>query len=258
MNATSPVSKGNQFLHSLKSEWTKMASVRRTWVWIVLFLGSVVGPVTLMTMFNPRNTVEYTWPDLIMGSGIFMLLAVVFGASSTAQEFNSKMNAHAFLTQKGRWHWLSARFLILGVLMVALWYAGIGIAWLIATVWPGASFVGGSFTGIWANGVAMPVYALIGAGVAALTRSRVAGLTLPLVWMLVIENILFGFRSRYEWVDFLYRWSPGHSVQDITLLEQGMPFDDSVTVSHALTVLAVWAVIAVAVGLIANQKRDVN
>ncbi|MBC2682115.1 hypothetical protein GSS87_06865 [Corynebacterium sp. 4HC-13] len=258
MKGTSPVGSGSQFLRSLKSEWVKNVTVRRTWVWCVLFLGSLFGPVTLMALFKSGDTVTFQWPDIATGASIFLLLSVVYGASSTAQEINSKMNAHAFLTQKGRWQWLTARYVLLVVMLLVLWGGGVAIAWLIASVAPGTEFVGGSFTAMWANAIAMPVYALIGAGVAALTRNRVAGLTLPLVWILVIENILLAFQSKYTWVEFLYHWSPGHVVNDITLSEQGLMPGGSVSIGHSLTVLALWLIVSVVIGLVSNQKRDIQ
>ena len=257
-NTTMTVSKGNQFARSFTSELRKMLSLRSTIVWAILFTGCLYGFMVLYGLFSPDGVLEAGWGELTTGSMIFMLLSAVFGASTTASEFNNKMNAHAFLTQKGRWQWLTARLLVVVLFLEIMWFVGIGLAWIIVSVWPNSVWTGGSFTAVWASAIGMPVYALIGAGVAALTRSRVAGLTLPLVWMLVIENILYGFREKYEFAKFLYHWSPGHVVQDITMREVGMEIPGSVSLEHGLVVFAIWTVVAVVAGLMANQKRDVN
>ncbi|QFQ02968.1 ABC-2 family transporter protein [Corynebacterium urogenitale] len=258
-NATTmTVTKGNQLINSFKSEVRKVLTLRSTIVWAILFTGSLYGFMVLKGVFSSAGEMTSTWADLATGSMVFMLLATVWGASTTAGEFNNKMNAHAFLTQKGRWHWLVARLFTVVLFIEILWFVGIGLSWAVAALWPGAEFVSEGFTAIWANTIAMPVYALIGAGVAALTRSRVAGLTLPLVWILVIETILYGLASKYKVAEILYNWSPGHVSQDITLRASGVDSPLMVTTEHGLLVFAIWVVVAVGAGLTSNQKRDAN
>lgn len=69
------------FSNALRSEWTKMASLRSTWIFAVLLAGSVVGPVVLIGLFMGEAT-SVDWSRLLVGSGIFSMIAVAFAGSS--------------------------------------------------------------------------------------------------------------------------------------------------------------------------------
>ena len=95
------VAKNSHLGHALKSEFRKMASVRGTIIWAILFTGSLYGFMVLQGLFSSQP-MNIEWSDLSTGLMVFILLAVVYGASAGASEINNHMQAHSFLTQKSR------------------------------------------------------------------------------------------------------------------------------------------------------------
>lgn len=247
------------FGDALKSEFRKLFTVRSTVVWAILFTGCLYGMMVLRALFteDPSNV---TWDQLTGGAPIFTLLTVVYGASAVAGELSNHMQAHSFLTQKSRWMWLVARMIVVSVFVLVNWFVGVGLTLLVAAVAPNLTFVGGTALSVWGVGVVHVAYALVAVGLVLLTRSRVAGLSIPLVWFLVVESLMMGFREMYSIVDAIYKWSPGHSVGDLQMHSwEATPTGiDLPSVPMAFLVPAVWAVVAVAIAVYCNAKRDVR
>lgn len=250
------VAKSNQFGHAFKSEFRKITSLRSTAIWAVLMTGCLYGIVVLQGLFTAEKA-ELNWSGLLNGSLIFVILAIVFGAGSTAGEMGNHMQAHAFLTQKSRWHWLASRFIITALFVVAMFALGVALAYVVTLILPKLGFHGGDFTQIWATAIFLAGYALIAASLAVITRSRVAGLALPLVWFLVIENLLYAVGGTIAIAKKFYEWSPGHAIMDLQMSGATNGAADF-SVGHNLTVLAVWVIVTVGIALFLNQKRDIR
>lgn len=250
------VAQGNQFAHAFKSELRKVLTLRSSIIWVVLMTGSLYGFVVLQGLFTTEKA-SLDWNGLTTGTLVFMLLAIVYGAGATAGELGNHMQAHSFLTQKARWHWLSARLIITVMFVIVNYAVGLLVSLLVAVIMPKLEFNGGDMKFAWVPAIYLAGYALVAAGVAMITRSRVAGLALPLVWFLVIENLLFAVGSTYEIAKKLYEFSPGHAMQDLSM-EAYSAEAPVFTVAHNVTVLAVWVAVAVAAALFFNSKRDVR
>ena len=104
------------FGNALRSEWTKLASLRGTWVYVVLLVGSIAGPMAAFSMAADAGATA-DWELLLLGTVIFNMIVIAFGGSTLAGEYNDQMNAHAFLTQDRRSLWLSARMTLTLVLI---------------------------------------------------------------------------------------------------------------------------------------------
>lgn len=249
------VAKNSHLGHALKSEFRKMASVRGTIIWAILFTGSLYGFMVLQGLFSSQP-MNIEWSDLSTGLMVFILLAVVYGASAGASEINNHMQAHSFLTQKSRWHWLGARFILIALFTILNYAAGVLLGLLVVAILPKLEFTGGDIKYTVMLALVMAGYALIAAGIAVITRSRVAGLTLPLVWMMVIENILLSVAGQYEIARVLYEWSPGHIALDL-MMNAGVE-GQGPDVGHMFLVLALWVVVATGAAFFFNWKRDVK
>ena len=80
---------------AISSEITKLLSLRSTWIYVILFTGSIYGPTTLYMLFNDSPQIDADWPDLLIGGMIFLMIACVFGASTTGGDINNHMTAHS-------------------------------------------------------------------------------------------------------------------------------------------------------------------
>nr|WP_240394119.1 ABC transporter permease [Corynebacterium lactis] len=177
------------FVNALRSEWTKMASLRSTWIFVILLVGSMFGPVVLMSTLAETGT-TLDWKMLTIGSMIFAMIGIAYAGSALAGEYNDQMQAHAFLTQDRRSLWLVARGLLQMVLLFVAWGVGVGIAFLVTLVAPNIAFEGGSGQDAVSSVLTFAVFSVIAMALGVLTRSRVAAVAIPLVWLLVVEKLI--------------------------------------------------------------------
>ena len=248
----------SSFLTALKSETTKLLTLRSTLVYFILLGGSIGGPVFLYLAFaTEKNAV--TWTDLLMGGMITQMIAVIFGASSTAGEIASKMHAQAFLTERSRWNWLGARAVVSVVFLAVTVAIAVALTILMVTVWPGAEFKPEQGVSLATTFGGVLAFALLAIGIAAIVRSRVAAVGLPLVWMLVIEPLIMSVGSNVSLLKTLAKFLPARTMQDIDkwylIPERGADF---LTPTFSVTVLAIWVIALLVLGFWRNSRADVR
>ena len=110
------------FFNAVRSETLKFTSLTSFWVYLAALIASLVGPIFIYTMFaaGPKPV---GWDVVTMGGPVFTLIATVFMASAVAGEVETRMNAHAFLTQDRRGLWLGARILVAMAILLAAYIA---------------------------------------------------------------------------------------------------------------------------------------
>lgn len=256
------------FGNALRSEWTKLKSLRSTWVYAVLLVGSIAAPTMLFSVAADHG-MTVSWSMLLVGAVIFNMIAIAFAGSTAAGEYNDQMHAHAFLTQDRRSLWLSARFLLTVILLAACWVLGIAIAYAAVAVSPVVSFEGGQTYYIFTSLLGFVVFSLISMSLGVLTKSRVAAVAIPLVWLLVVENMLGYAASAFSALRPIWLVAPGERIQQLAPQLSGIMtnperphigFEAGMTQPLWFNVLVVvaWIVLAIAAAQWANAKRDVK
>lgn len=256
------------FSNALRSEWTKLKSLRSTWVYVVLLVGSIAGPMIVFSV-AADDGMSADWSLLLSGSVIFNMIAVAFAGSTVAGEYNDQMHAHAFLTQDRRSLWLSARFLLTVVLLAICWSLGVVIAYLAVTVSPTVEFDGGDSYYNLTSLLGFVVFSLVAMSLGVLTRSRVAAVAIPLVWLLVVENMLVYAASAFTIFKPIWLVAPGERINQLAPQLTGLGtdperphigFDAGMTqpMWFNLLVVVAWIVLAIAAAQWVNSKRDVK
>lgn len=243
---------------AISSEVTKLLSLRSTWIYVILFTGSLYGPVTLYMLFSDAERFDANWPDLLIGGMIFLMISIIFGASTTGGDISNRMTAHAFLTQKGRSAWLLARALVAAVFVELNYILGLALSWVVVTVFPAGNFTGEDQLLMWGYAVAAPAFAVMAVGIAALLRNRVGAIALPLVWMLVVEGLLYMGGEKIPFLKTLYNLSPGSRVQEMQAWIYTQDHSDMVSPGFGFAVMIAWMVVLLALGLYSNKARDVK
>lgn len=243
---------------AISSETTKLFTLRSTWIYVILFTGSLYGPVTLYMLFSDAERFDANWPDLLIGGMIFLMISIIFGASTTGGDISNRMTAHAFLTQKGRSAWLLARALVAAVFVELNYILGLALSWVVVTVFPAGHFTGEDQLLMWGYAVAAPAFAVMAVGIAALLRNRVGAIALPLVWMLVVEGLLYAGSEKIPFLKTLYHLSPGSRVQDMQAWIYTPDHSDMVSPGFGFAVMVAWMVALLALGLYSNKVRDVK
>lgn len=245
-------------LKAISSEVTKLLSLRSTWIYVILFTGSIYGPTTLYMLFNDSPRLDGGWPDLLFGGMIFLMIAIIFGASTTGGDISNHMTAHAFLTQKHRSSWLLARALVAAVFVELNYILGVALSWAVLNVFPAGHFTGEDQLLLWGYAVGAPAFAVMAVGIAALLRNRVGAIALPLVWMLVVEGLLYAAGEKISFLKTLYNLSPGSRVQDMQTWIYAQDHTDMVSPGFGFAVMIAWMVALLVLGLYSNKTRDVK
>jgi ABC-2 type transport system permease protein len=177
---------------ALHSEVLRLLTLRSTSVYAVLLIGSCFGPIILMTLLYD---IEYQGPidagDLGRCVSIFHMVAVIFAGASTASEITTGAVGISVLTQRRRWTSLAAAAVVKSAFLVLTFTSGMALAIAAAQFYPDGITI--SPRG-WAYLVAYLAVVLLWANVslslAVLTRSVAAAIAVPLVWMLLLEQLM--------------------------------------------------------------------
>jgi ABC-2 type transport system permease protein len=203
--------------------------------------------------------------DYVKAAGVIVIvIGLVIGASMVGASWQTGTITTILTWEPRRIRWLASRVIVtaVGVFVVAL----VLLALLAAALALGASLRGSTSTEPgWTNellgamvrvaAVAAAV-AVVGAAVATIGRNTAAALGAVFVYLAVLESFVRGFRP------LLSRFMLGDSAAIIVSGESRELFDREVsiivTTGHALTVIAVYLAVLVAVACVMLRARDVN
>ncbi|ARU45491.1 ABC transporter permease subunit [Corynebacterium silvaticum] len=248
-------------INALRSETTKLLTLRSTWVWAILLTGSLYGPAVLINLFSGEGS-EFNWAFVLPGAMIFTMLSVSFASSGVAGEFNDRMHAQAFLTQPRRSLWLNARMLVVTGFLLINYLVGVALIYLVFLVLPLSRLLNEEATVILRDGVLFLVFSFIAMGLAVVTRSRVAAMALPLAWFLIIERLIDAAAAQFNAFVPLWLITPGERISQLTKYGKGYPegwnFAEVQPLAYNIGLIVVWIVVPLAMGLWVNSKRDVR
>jgi hypothetical protein len=178
---------------------------------------------------------------------------IVFGIVGATGEFRHRTVAPAVLIAPDRLRLAVARTiaysftgLLVGACAIALALA-IGLPLLGGE--PGQELSGNDYVRVIAGGLlTATMSAALGVGVGLVVRNQVAGVVGALVWLFVVEPL----------VSLVSDDAFHYTIGVASGAAAGGPTDDSLNWGPSLAVLAAWAVVLVAAGLLVDRRRDVE
>lgn len=259
----------------VRSEWTKLATLRSTWVLLLVVVVLGVGVATLSGWgvsqaldaasegqtppggppggFQTGPTGQLV-PILSSTSLAALLLAVLGGLAVTGEYATGTITATLTAVPR-RWAVLAAKALVLVVLggVVAL---AVSVAALLlgASFFPADVRVGlgdeGVLGAVLANAASMVSLALLGLGVGAVLRSTAGTITLLVALVFVAPPLLPVFGV--DWLTTASEHTPVSAALSFAQLDGSAPYGTTT----AVLVLVGWAVVPLLAGLVALQRRD--
>lgn len=247
-------------LNALHAEVRRLATLRSTLIYAILLTGALYGPVVLLTVSaaGRPESAPINSGDLAQTIMIFGIVGIAFAGATTANEIRRGSTSISFLTQRFRWPSFVARLIVVAVFLTAMFVLGLLLVHVVAFFHPAGLELGAQG---WAHlGVAlahMIFWALVAASIALVARSTVAAVTIPMVWLLLLENLIGilpfeSARNISEWLP-LYNW---RILEDSTLAGAAgaiTPHGVGAAVSAVLVALAVFLV----AGFVSHTRRDV-
>lgn len=239
---------------ALKAEALRLLSLRSTLIFAVLLVGSCFGPIIVMTL---QYDIEYGGPieagDLGKCVSIFHVLAIVFAGAYTATEIKTGATAVSFLTQRTRGTALAAQLIVESVFIIATYIVGMTLALGASLLYPDGLTMttrGWAYLGVYL--IIVLAWAAMTTSLAVITRSVATAIAVPLVWMLLLEQLMSivpMFAQLVQWMPF----SAGMSVLAHTLGESSSPM----AIAQTIIALVVPAVLPVGIGYFSHMYRDV-
>ena len=239
-----------------RSEFLKIRSTRTT-------IGLVIGLVALVLLFVLltgllSHTGSLSGPQdqrNFLGIGSFAsIFAALAGILVVTSEYRFGTIRPTFVFTPRRWVVVTAKYA--ASLLAGIVFALIGQGLTLAI---GLGILSGR--GIhrslsWASIVQLGLGTLaaaalwggIGVGVGAVVRNQIGAVIGVLVWVFVVENVLFGF------VPSVGRFTPGRAQDALT----GMSADHLLPAAAGGLVLLAWSLGLLAAGLVATRARDVD
>jgi ABC-2 type transport system permease protein len=250
----------------IRAEWTKLFTTR---VWIGLLLGGCAmagGFAALFTGFAgrqgnngealpPVGTSAYEEAAFAVTANATVLL-LILGIIGMTQEYRHRTATPTFLTTPRRGRVVVAKLLAYGLVAVPLGLLIVATNVAVVEIYAGARGAAPSLTGdnlrvlggAWA---ALVIYAVIGVGIGALLRNQVGAIVGALVYLFVVEGIVF---RAIPAIAPAFKWLPGGALQAMTATLNG---PDLLEPWQGGLLLLGYGLLAALLGTLLAVRRDV-
>lgn len=251
------------FFNAVRSETLKFTSLTSFWVYLAALIASLVGPIFIYTMFaaGPKPV---GWDVVTMGGPVFTLIATVFMASAVAGEVETHMNAHAFLTQDRRGLWLGARILVAMAILLAAYIAAMVLTILVLLVM-GLNLDLSNLVPLYSSVGSLIMVGLLTAGVSGMLSSRLGGMTLMVLWNMMLTSLVSYAAHMSPKLVFLWLLEPANRMEQLSNqlvhtsgLPSGWDLASMQPMVFNIGVILVWLVGMVFGAFVVNARRDVR
>ena len=240
----------------LLSEWTKLRSLRSTWVTLALAASLGLGLAALVAFSlgvgdGARNEFGAdTVAFVLAGTGLAGLVVGVLGALQMSGEYATGTISMSVTAVPRRWTLLVAKAVVLVAVVAPLSVAMSGGAVLVAdaVVDEGVVF---SWEAVLGNAAYLTAVALLGLGLATVVRGTAMSITVLVSLVFVLPPLLP--LLPWGWVDTAANHFPAAAGQSLVTTLPGVA---EVGDGAALWTLAAWTLIPLTAGAVLLTRRD--
>lgn len=253
------------FFNALSSEWSKLASLRATYITLALGLVLSIGTTAIAAFAMGASGAE--WPaefDPILFSmvgNVFALIVYsVFGVMAVSREYANGMMRLTLTATPNRSRVLLAKLVLVSLIVLVLGYITtismflVGQAILGAYGLPSATLADGNARWVVLGlGATMPFFPIIGLALGVLLRSTAGGITavLGILWLPQIFSEFAPMWAREHLLSAL----PGPALDSLTIGQMMEAPEYSAAAIGALLVAA-WSLAIIGAAFIVLRRRD--
>ncbi|GAA2048047.1 ABC transporter permease subunit [Catenulispora yoronensis] len=250
---------------ALRSEWTKIRSVRSTFWTLVVALVATIGVSVLVSIgtvgsksgVQDLKTTGDPTSQTMSGFILGMLVMVVFGAMSITAEYSTGMIRTSFTAQPRRLVMLAAKATVLTVVALV-----VGLVSSLTSFLIGAQIFAGHdvhvalgdpnvLRAVVGGGLFMAVTALLSFGLGTALRHTAGSITAG-VGLMFLLPVLQSFLPS-AWRDAMTRWLPINAGGNILTTKDTEHMFSAWT---GFGIFTLYAVVALAIGFWLTQRRD--
>jgi len=244
----------------VRAELLKIRTTRSWWAYllVILLITSIAVAGDVGTSSNEeRSTTEFLLGlvDLVALAG---LLALILGITIVTNEFRHGTTTPTFLAAPHRERVIAAKGI--AATIVAIGFGVLSLLVVVAVALPWLAIVGASASldGELATRAAeqllgVVLWALLGVAIGALVQNQVAALVGTLVWIFVIENLLWGLFALLD-IDSAVQYLPFRALDGA----DGVGGEDVLAYGPALAVSVAWIALLGAAGIMRTRRRDIT
>jgi ABC-type transport system involved in multi-copper enzyme maturation permease subunit len=244
----------------VRSELLKVRTTRGWWAYLIVIVLitaiAAAGQVGSATS-EERETADFM-ADLVESIGLSGLLALILGITIVTTEFRHGTVTPTFLAAPRRELVVAAKSI--ATTIVSIGFAILALVVLAAVAGPWLAIVDASTTldgDVATRGaqqfLAVVLSGLMGIAIGLVVHNQVAALVGTLVWIFVVENLLWGLFSLLE-IESAVEYLPFRAL-DAT---GGAGGDQTLWYGPALIVSIVWIALLGAVGVERTRRRDIT
>lgn len=248
----------------LKSEWTKVRSVRSTlWTLATAFivtvgLGALICALTESSFGDrspaDRRTFDATFISFA-GMGLGQLAMIAFGVMVVSAEYSTGMirNSLAAVPQRSTFLW--CKMLVVGPLVLLIGMITSVVTFFLGQALLGSHGVGISDTGVLraviGGGIYMALISLFSVGITFVLRSPLLAFAILMPWFFLVSNILGQVHATKKVAEYLPDQA-GTAVMSVVPETLDRPYGPW----EGLLIMAAWTAAALVAGFIVLKKRD--
>jgi hypothetical protein len=244
---------------ALRSEWTKIRTVRSTFWTLLITMVITIGLGVLIALGSSSHPADDNDWTAISMSGLFFgqLVIVVFGAMAITAEYSTGMIRTSLTSQPRRATLFWAKTTIVTAVALAVGLICSFVSFFIATsIYSGHDIHvslsdHGSLRAVFGGGLYMAASALLAFGLGAILRHTAGAITAS-VGILFILFILVQFLPG-SWKTDIAKWIPFNAGMQIIATR---PSDDMLSPWGGFAVFAAYAVVAVIGGALVMHNKD--
>lgn len=257
---------------TLRSEWTKIRSVRSTWIIVMLAIVLSIGTSALVSIAIGATT--NSWEDL--GSGLSdpvsssmtgmpfrLILLIVLGVTFVTSEYSSGMIQSTFIVNPRRLHVLAAKAVIVGILgMMVGTITVFGMFLVSQPIFAYHGLETASITDSDATRhlivyalVQATVYTMIPFSIAWLLRGTATAITVSLGFLLLPFNLASIVPT---WVQAnVFRYTPDVATSSLAGYTESVGAAMYLDQTPAIAVVAIWLIGSLIAAAVVLNRRDV-
>ena len=250
----------------VRSEWTKLRSLRSTWVTLALAAALSIGLAAIIgsTLGNPQDGGGGPPPEvaadptsaILAGTALASLVLGVFGALAASSEYSSGTVRASLTAVPRRLPVLVGKALVLAVVTAVA-----GGAMTAGSFWLGSSLLSNGLSASWGDaGVVAAIVgntgylvavALLGLGLGWLLRSTPGAITVLVAVVFVVPPLLQFIP--WSWVDTASGYFPAVVGQSLRATVEAA---QTLSTGTASLTLALWALVPLVAGAVMLVRRD--
>ena len=250
------------FFSVFRSEWSKLASLRSTWITAAIASLITIGiSVLIMAQYSGmKGYADKAANYLTVGSSFGQIAVAVLGALLITGEYSSGQIRSSLAAVPRRGRLFAAKALVVAIFSALLGLVTVALTYLLSLPILGdkaGSLSNPEYLGFfWGTAMAFAIIGLMAMSFGYILRSTAGSISLVVVLLFVILIPLGLAASKWEWVHYITDVLPSSSAAAVAdpyqLLETTTKLDYGVVIASGYA----WAIIPMIIAYFVFSKRD--